>query len=246
MNMGIAHGNYDLIMQMADANQEFAEDDAQQALLKGEREGENNYRKGAALKGMQIAAYAASGVAVDSDSAIRVLSTTDWQTETDADTIKQNAAREAMGYRVNGLLNHAQAQMQATNVLTNAMGEYVGAKVANINETTQAENYANGQRTGAAFDNLNTMITAGSQAINMISEADDSALNTRATAAINALNIRTGSTMDSINSQTQAATFRNQANGLTVTGNSISPTLIGAAGAVNTVSSVLGIVGKGK
>lgn len=86
--------------QVADNNAQLSTWQAQDALYRGMVE-ENRSRLGAAaLKGTQRARMGANGIALDGDSASRVLTDTDVLGEIDAMTNRSNAEREAWALRV--------------------------------------------------------------------------------------------------------------------------------------------------
>ncbi len=104
-----AQGNYQNAM--AKINSGFAED----AAIDSERRGYSNANKAITearkLKGSQRAAYAASGVDVNYGSAARVQNETEFQGELDALTIKTNAFRESLGYKMKALDYRTQGEM---------------------------------------------------------------------------------------------------------------------------------------
>lgn len=84
---------------IAQNNAVIAERQAEDSEKRG-REAEFNYRKRIkALKGKQRAAFSASGVVVDEGSALDILADTAEQGEFDALVIRNNAEREAYGFR---------------------------------------------------------------------------------------------------------------------------------------------------
>lgn len=84
---------------------------ADDAIARGEQEAQNAAVKARQIKGAQKAAFAGSGIAVDSGSAADLLAETDKLSTLDILTIKNNAAREAFGYKAQGLNYQAQADM---------------------------------------------------------------------------------------------------------------------------------------
>jgi hypothetical protein len=72
----------------------------------------NQRLKTAQLKGTQTARMAANGVALDSGSALDVLTSTDVMGEADANTIRDNAGKEAYGYKSQAANYRAQASPQ--------------------------------------------------------------------------------------------------------------------------------------
>lgn len=77
----------------------IAEWQAQDALQRGQTAEQRQRLKAAQLKGSQRAALAARGVALDEGSPLAILQDTEFMAEQDALTIRDNAAREAWGYR---------------------------------------------------------------------------------------------------------------------------------------------------
>lgn len=86
--------------QVAENNAQLATWQAQDALYRGAIEENRTRLNTAALKGTQRARMGANGIALDGDSASRVLTDTDVLGEIDALTQRDNAAREAWALRV--------------------------------------------------------------------------------------------------------------------------------------------------
>lgn len=87
----------------ADAARTNAELDraaASDAVTRGQKAVAQSQLKTNQVKGMQIAAMAANGVDLSSDTPLDILTTTDLVGATDANIIAANAAKEAWGYRV--------------------------------------------------------------------------------------------------------------------------------------------------
>ncbi len=82
-----------------ETNARVSELGAQAALLQGQREEQVSRMNSAQLKGAQRVSFAANGVDLGSDSAVRTLTSTDYLGEVDANTAKANAVRAAFGYR---------------------------------------------------------------------------------------------------------------------------------------------------
>lgn len=84
---------------IAKMNADEQRNNAREALRQGNT-AETRLRLGTAmLKSRQIAAMGANGVRLDDGSAQAILNSTDYMGEVDAATLRQNAAREAAGYR---------------------------------------------------------------------------------------------------------------------------------------------------
>jgi hypothetical protein len=83
-------------------NATTAEYQAQDAIKRGQLAETDQRRRTAMLKGTQTARLAANGLDISEGSALQILSDTDWMGEQDALTVRDNANREAWGYRVQG------------------------------------------------------------------------------------------------------------------------------------------------
>ena len=90
-----------------------AEYQAQDAIKRGQVAEAEQRRKTAMLKGSQTARLAGNGLDISEGSALNILSDTDWMGEQDALTVRNNAAREAWGYNVQG-----QNSMSNSNMLS--------------------------------------------------------------------------------------------------------------------------------
>ena len=88
--------------QVARNNAQITEWQAQDALRQGQQQETQLRLQAGGLRSEQRVAYAASGVALDSDTVINTMVSTDYMTEVDAATIRNNAQRAAWGYRVQG------------------------------------------------------------------------------------------------------------------------------------------------
>lgn len=81
-------------------NAQLGEWQARDAITRGQKAEQTQRLKAAALKSTQRASFAARGMALDEGSPLSILQDTDFMGELDASTIKDNAAREAWGYRM--------------------------------------------------------------------------------------------------------------------------------------------------
>lgn len=90
-------------------NQIVADRQADDAVKRGQVAEDEQRRKTAQIKGAQRAALGASGVALDSGSPLDILGDTAAFGELDALTIRNNASREAYGYKVQGMNFAAEA-----------------------------------------------------------------------------------------------------------------------------------------
>lgn len=80
-------------------NAEMAGITAEDVLRRGEKEAGRVRRAGKAVRGDQRAAYAAQGIEVDSGSAADIQEETGILNEEDVRTVRNNAWREAFGYK---------------------------------------------------------------------------------------------------------------------------------------------------
>lgn len=96
--------------QMLNLQADMQEQQAQSTLQAGERAEQTSRLSTAGLKGAQRAAMAANGVDLGEGSAARVLTSTDVLGESDAETIRANAIRQAFGYRVDATMKRGAAR----------------------------------------------------------------------------------------------------------------------------------------
>jgi len=101
--------------QMADQNAKMAETQAQDALARGDRSAQDVKKQGQRVIGAQRVALAAQGINLDSGTALELQQDTAAQAARDAVTVRNNAWREAWGYKVEAINQTAQgAFIQAT------------------------------------------------------------------------------------------------------------------------------------
>jgi hypothetical protein len=96
---------------VAEQNAQLSQMQADDANRRGEEDARRQRAKAAALRSDQRAAFAASGVMVDSTSALDVLEDAARWGEDDAQTLKLNASKEAWGYRLQGANYADEAKM---------------------------------------------------------------------------------------------------------------------------------------
>jgi len=96
---------------LADLNGQLKEQQARDRLMAGERQSQAIMLQTAQTKSSQRAALAANGVALDSDSAVNQLSSTDYLGEVDRNTSVANSLRDAMGMRMDAVNYRNQALM---------------------------------------------------------------------------------------------------------------------------------------
>jgi hypothetical protein len=117
-----AQGDYQA--KMAELNSEFAELQAADALKRGDRNASSVIKEGDKVAGAQRASLAGQGVDVNFGSARTVQDDTRHSAALDALTVKNNAWREAWGYKMQALESSSRgefagfaAQNQANNTL---------------------------------------------------------------------------------------------------------------------------------
>lgn len=80
-------------------NEQIAEWQAKDAIARGQKEEQQQRLKAAMLKSTQRAGFAARGVSLAEGSPLNILEDTDFMNELDVLTIRDNAAKEAWGYK---------------------------------------------------------------------------------------------------------------------------------------------------
>jgi hypothetical protein len=101
-----------------DINARMADNQARDALVQGQQEEQNIKLKTAQVKGSQKAAIAANGIDI-SDAGVgttvnNILSSTEVMGQTDANTTRANAVKQAWGYKMQGVNYRNDALMQRT------------------------------------------------------------------------------------------------------------------------------------
>jgi len=106
--------------QQADANARMAMIQSDAALESGDRAAGVARRKGSAIEGAQKLAAAAQGIDINAGSALDLQLETQQMSEIDVNTIKNNAWREAWGYRAQADNLTGQGNMAASSANFNA------------------------------------------------------------------------------------------------------------------------------
>lgn len=137
---------------IAEVNARIAEGQARDALQRGERQ-EQATRMGAAqLRSSQRAAMGASGIDLGSETAAAVLTSTDYLTEVEANTIKANALREAWGFRMDAGQSRSEAAMaRATRKGISPLGDAASTLITGAAQV--AGSYAAFRQSGALGGN---------------------------------------------------------------------------------------------
>lgn len=123
----------DFQKQQYEQNAAFAELQAEDAIRRGDKEAAAAIRRGEQVVGEQRAGYAASGIDVNFGSARDIQEQTMQISESDARTIKNNAWREAWGFktqaesaRTSGRFARAGGYAEARNTMLTGFGEAAG------------------------------------------------------------------------------------------------------------------------
>ena len=122
-----AKGNYEA--QIAETNARYADLAAEDTLARGDKTSSQVRREGKRVKGAQRAGFAGQGVDVNTGTAQAVQDSTETLSEMDALTVKNNAWREAWGYKTQAQDYRAQGRMarlstkfdRATTLLTGGL-----------------------------------------------------------------------------------------------------------------------------
>ena len=136
---------------IAEVNAKIAEGQSRDALQRGERQ-EQGTRMGAAqLRSTQRAAMGSSGIDLGSETAAAVLTSTDYLTEVEANTIKANALREAWGFRMDAGQSRSEASMaRATARGISPVGDAFSTLMTGAAQV--AGSYASFKQSGALGD----------------------------------------------------------------------------------------------
>ena len=133
---------------MAEINAQIAQGQARDALMRGERQEQGSRMQAAQLKSSQRAAMAASGIDLGSETSAAILTSTDYLSEMEANTIKANALREAWGYRMEAVGRRGEAGMaRATARGISPVGEGLTSLLTSASSV--AGNYATFSSLGA-------------------------------------------------------------------------------------------------
>lgn len=111
---------------MAEKNAAFAEDAAEDAIVRGELNADEQRKKTQQTIGSQRTAFAGNGIDVNSGTAAIVQQDAAELGELDALTISNNAAREAYGYKVQASNDRTNAQYATANAESSAFGSLLG------------------------------------------------------------------------------------------------------------------------
>lgn len=102
---------YNIQATVAERNAGIDREAAGDAIRRGQTESVRSDLRYNQMKGTQIAAMAANGVALDEGSPLNILTTTDVTRNLDADVIAMNAGKEAWGYKVRAMNEDSNAEL---------------------------------------------------------------------------------------------------------------------------------------
>jgi hypothetical protein len=140
-----AQGDYE--MSVARMNQRLSEFNAQDAINRGaEAEGAQK-RKTELLKGRQKTLLAAQGIDINSGSAAAILNETETMGQMDQLTIRNNAWREAFGFKIQGQNYGMQGQMAGAAANNMARNTLITGGLKAVQSGLKYEYYANGGKT---------------------------------------------------------------------------------------------------
>lgn len=140
---------------IADNNRVIAERQAADRIAQGKQE-ERNYRSRLeVIKGQQRSNFAGSGVVVDSDTPFEILGETAQLGELDAMAIRNNAAREAYGFKVQAMNFGAQSSIYTataknTHPWFNATNTFLGGLTGSAGAIAPAAQSGGGAGAGGA------------------------------------------------------------------------------------------------
>lgn len=195
-NVSSAEGAARLLQAQGDAqalvhntNAKLSEFQAQDTLEQGNQAERMSRGAYAQVKGQQRAALAANGVALDEGSALRIQADTDYASDVDASTIRANAVKAALGYRIQAANETMSAKMASLNASAQAADKYAEAVSAKISGATalsqaQIEGAVKGLdiKMSSSFQILQTQMDAQIQALNIKNQSETDAWSMRAQA----------------------------------------------------------------
>lgn len=138
---------------VAQNNSVIQEKLAKDAIERGKTDEQMHRIKIGQLKSQQINAFAKNGVEVDSGSPLDVLSDTAMIGELEALTIRNNAERDAYGYRVQGMNYSASAANNRTAASTARSSANTSAMTSVLSSTANVADKWYGYKASGAFKN---------------------------------------------------------------------------------------------
>lgn len=193
-------------------NADYLELQAQDTLDAGAQAQRQSRTGYAQVKGQQRARMGANGATLDEGSNLRIQADTDYASDVDADTIKTNALKAAMGYRVQSVNEQAAASFASLDGKAASLQKRSEAAAARIN----------GQVTIAQ-----AQLDRDTKTLDLKTTASVQILQTKMNAQIEALNIDNQAEADSWAAKAAALGYTGQAASARSTASAISPFLSG-------------------
>lgn len=126
MSAGAAYQQGQMAKQAAENNARMAEYAAQDAVRRGEEDVQAVQRKTSQLSGRQRGLMAARGLDLSMGTPAEILDQTDFFGQTDVNTTRFNAARDAWSLRARGQAEEFEGRMAARNANAQAAGTLLG------------------------------------------------------------------------------------------------------------------------
>lgn len=231
-NTAVAEGAASLIeargraQQMVhDQNAQVLEVQASDTLEAGNQAQRQSRLGYAGLKGQQRARLAANGVTLDEGSSLRIQSDTDYMSDVDAETIRVNAIKTAMGYRVNAINEVTQGKFAALDARAQALQVRASAAADRV----QASAAIAKARVEGGLRGLDTKLTASHRILQSTLGANVDALNLRRQSEQEAWNARASA----VGYQGRSALYAHQAS-------SINPGLMAGTSLLNGAAQLAG------
>lgn len=140
-------------------NQRFANLQAEDAIKRGDTEAGRHAQKVKRIIGAQRAAIAGQGIEVDTGSALDVQAETAEFGAIDVETIRNNAYREAWGYRTQALDYGAKGQFASLEAKATARNTLLTGGLNTLNLATQYYGYRYGYGTKTTTTTTGPVIT---------------------------------------------------------------------------------------
>lgn len=133
---------------VADLNARLSKMSAKSTLRQGQREEQAARIDNRNIRDKQTTGYAGNNIALDSETAIRVMTSTEVLGEIDANTINANAARAAWGYRMEGVQYENEAR--SARAASSGISPFGQAATSLINSAGDiSQNYIKLKKAGA-------------------------------------------------------------------------------------------------
>ena len=152
-------GNYQRAM--GDMNARYMEIQEKDALRRGEKEANAHQKDVKRLVGSQRAALAAQGIEINDDSALDIQADTAAMGAEDAMTIRNNAWREAMGFKIQAVNTRYAGQMAQMGAMAQAKSTLLTGGMQALGSGMSAVGHAQ----GGSVSKPTTNLSGGSSAV---------------------------------------------------------------------------------